>query len=53
MLVRDRGATECLPWHTSEPIPPIVLSQRVLTIQADGDELEQILDALKPKKRED
>lgn len=35
-----------IPWHTGETIPHMIFEQRVLTIQADGHELEQILEAL-------
>jgi hypothetical protein len=38
-----------ISWHAFEPLPKEVLSQRVLTVQADGDELALLLDAMTSK----
>lgn len=45
--IKNGGMRALLPWvewHTGEPLPEV---GRVVTIQADGDELEVILNALK------
>jgi hypothetical protein len=39
----DKGWFE---WHFGEPVPP--MPSRVVTFQADGDELDMILSAMKP-----
>lgn len=45
---RDRdGHTHIRSWHHSTPLPEEVLSQRVLKITADGDELDLLLDAIR------
>lgn len=36
-------------WHIGEPIPEI--KSNVVLFQADGDELEMILEAMKPLKK--
>lgn len=36
-----------IEWHVGEKLPAFVEEHRVVTIQADGDELEVILRALR------
>lgn len=33
-------------WHTGEPIPESIKEARVVTVQADGDELDIIMRAM-------
>lgn len=33
-------------WHVGEPLPRVVNEARVLTVQADGHELDALLEAL-------
>lgn len=37
-------------WHTGEPLPEGIENQQVVLMQADGDELDVILNALKREK---
>ena len=41
----NRGVTKQTEWHYGEPLPS--MQARVVSFQADGDELELILHALK------
>lgn len=36
-------------WHVGEPLPRALTSQKVVTLQADCDELDAIIFALTPK----
>lgn len=45
-----RAPGQVLQWHVGEPLPS--LSARVISFQADGDELQVILDALNQSKKE-
>jgi hypothetical protein len=38
------GAGNQIEWHVGEPLPAWVYKVKVLKIQADGDELTQILE---------
>lgn len=44
MFIQQPGLKE-RTWHVGEPIPPLL--GRVVTFQADGDELELILVAMR------
>lgn len=48
LYIKEEGQDAMLPWHVGEPLPH--LSRRVITFQADGEELELILDAMTMRK---
>lgn len=41
-----KAATKTAQWHVGEAIPTLVYERRVVTFQADGDELDLILSAM-------
>jgi len=50
LYIRSNGGN--VQWHVGMPVPPEALNQRVVTFQADGDELSLFLSAMKGTQRE-
>jgi hypothetical protein len=44
LYILDEQGKALAQWHIGEPLP--IVAGRVVTIQADGDELDIIIDAL-------
>jgi hypothetical protein len=45
LYIQDMYTDEWITWHYSEPVP--VVNSKVVAFQADGDELELILNAMR------
>lgn len=54
-VTKTSNTKEYSEWHVGEPLPWHILRNRIITFQADGDELELIIRAMeqtrmKPKE---
>lgn len=42
--------TRWIQWHVGEPIPDVIENMRVVTVQADGHELDALFEGLSPSR---